>query len=411
MFRSAAGGLLRPKRALVALGVGLWALAPIVVLAALLGGVPALSTMAIHCVLFGTMALVHGVGSTRNATFDHGTLTLDDVALSLDGRPIVRRDELRQAFVVPTGEAILVRLERRGRLQRPLFVRVRDHDEAAALLGQLGFDAEHTTAEMRIASGLLAMPAAKQLLLVLLPLPVFLPGVLFASVAHSATLVFAMVAALLAYTFGISLTPSTVRIGTDGIVTRWFGRTRFIEHARIQSVKTYDEYISSKRQRGVRLVLDTGEEVRLPTGQMDVGEAEAARLAQRIEEARDAHRRGAAGGATDVLARGDRDVATWVRFLRGVGAGAVGPRTPAVPRDVLLRIVEDSRAAPIERASAAVAAIASGDEDAKKRVRIAAEATASPKLRVALDRIADTRDEQALAEALADLDALSAERR
>lgn len=84
---------------------------------------------------------------------------------------------------------------------------------------------------------------------------------------------------------------------------------------------------------------------------------------------------------------------------------------PAVPRDVLLRIVEDSHAAPLERASAAVAAIESGDDDAKKRVRVAAGATASPKLRIALDRIVESSDEQAIVEALDELEALSAERR
>lgn len=397
---------MRPRRPLVAVGLGLYALAPIVVAAAMLAGAPGLSVMALHCLLFGSMALGYGIRSTKNARFDHGTLTLDDAALRLDGRALVRRDELKQAFVVPTEEAVLVRLERRGRLSPPLFVRVRDHDEAALLLRELGFDAERTAAEMRIASGMLAMSVGMQLGLTLGPLVVFLPAVLFASaVLQSPALVFAMVAALLMYIFTLAFAPTTVRIGTDGVVTRWLGRTRFIEHARIQSAKTYDEYIATKRQRGVRLVLTGGEEVRLPTGQMDVGEAEAARLAQRIEEAREAHRRGATGGAADVLARGDRDVAGWVKALRGIGAGAASLRSPAVPRDVLLRIVEDSRAAPLDRASAAVAAIESGDADVKKRVRIASEATASPELRVALDRIVAADDEAAIAEALEELSA------
>ncbi len=397
---------MRSKRGLVAIGLSLYALAPVAVAAAVLAGAPGLAVMTIHCLLFGTMAIGYGLQSTKNPLFHYGTLTLDDAALSLDGRPLVRREELKQAFVVPIKEAILVRLEHRGRLRPPIFVRVRDHDEAAALLRELGFDAEHVAAQMRIASGLLAMSAAAQLGFTLSPLLFFLPGVLFASaVLHSASLVFAMIGALLAYLFTLSFAPTTVRVGTDGVVTRWLGRTRFIEHARIQTVKTYDEYLATKRQRGVRLVLTGGEEVRLPTGQMDVGESEAARLAQRIEEAREAHRRGTAGGATDVLARGERDVRAWVKFLRGVGAGAVDTRSPALPTDVLLQVVEDSRAAPVARASAAVAAIESGDEDARRRVRIAAETTASPRLRVALETISGETDDERLAETLARLEA------
>jgi hypothetical protein len=91
----------------------------------------------------------------------------------------------------------------------------------------------------------------------------------------------------------------------------------------------------------------------------------------------------------------------------------VSLRTPAIPADVLLRVVEDSKAAPIERASAAVAAIAAGGDEVKQRVRVAADTTVSPKLRVALERIASGAEEtdEALVETLDELDDVNAGRR
>jgi predicted ABC-type transport system involved in lysophospholipase L1 biosynthesis ATPase subunit len=59
-----------------------------------------------------------------------------------------------------------------------------------------------------------------------------------------------------------------------------------------------------------------------------------------------------------------------------------------VPLEALLRTVEDSSAAVESRLGAAVAATSGGDPDAVQRVRVAAAATASPRLRVALEAVA-----------------------
>lgn len=93
----------------------------------------------------------------------------------------------------------------------------------------------------------------------------------------------------------------------------------------------------------------------------------------------------------------------WVRTLRRLGAGVHGLRTPAVPHEVLLGLVEDSSAPPIERASAAVAVLASADPELHRRVHVAAATAASPKLRIALDRITSATEDQ-IATALEDLE-------
>lgn len=405
MFRSEGAGVLRPKRAFLSVGGICLALIPAIIALAVVTGIYPLAITLVHAILFGSMALSYGFRSTKGAKMDEGTLRVDERAISVGGHEVALRSELKGAFIVPTAEGTLVHLERKGRLTPSVFVRVRDEDEARALLRELGFDAAHTAAQMRIASGLLAMPLWKQMAFVLTPIFFFVPMMAGAAAAHNAYAMMGAVLTLLTYVFSMAFAPTTVRIGTDGIVTRWLGRMRFIAHSEIARADTYDDYIAGKRQLGVLLTLKSHAKIRLPTGQMDIGRVEAQRLAHRIEEAREANARGATTGTTDMLARGERALADWVRYLRAMGAGAVGPRVPAVPQDVLLRVVEDSKAAPLERASAAVAAVASGDDDAKKRVRIAADATASPKLRVALERISsDTAEEAALEEALTELD-------
>lgn len=405
-MRSDGAGILRPKRAFVLLGAGLLAIAPIVLAHVIASGIYPLLALLIHPILFGTMALMYGFRSIKGAKVDEGTLRVDLENISIGGHVVARRDELKGAFIVPTDEGTLVHLVRKGRFTPSVFVRVRNEREAAAFLRELGYDAEHTAAEMKIASGLLGMPLAKQLALMLVPIFLLIPASVLAVVLfQSPAVMLAGVALLLTYALGMAFSPTTVRIGTDGIVTRWLGRTRFIEHSDIARTETYDERIAGKQQRGVRLTLQNGEEIRLATGQTDIGKVEATRLAHRLEEARSAAHGGGAGGTTDLLTRGERNVVDWIRHLRGIGAGAVDLRTSAPTPDVLLRIVEDSKAPPLERASAAVAAIASGEEDVRARVRVAADTTASPKLRIALERIGAEAedDDEALSQALDDL--------
>jgi hypothetical protein len=412
MFRSERAGLLRPKRLFLGLGWLLLGLAPLFFLSAFFTHGATIMT-GFYAVLFGLMSFSYGSRSIKGAKADDGTLEIGEKAITFRGNELVKREELKQAFVVPQQGAPLVRLERKGRMQPPLFVRLGDQGEAAAFMRALGFDAEHSAAEMRVASSMLGWGLGKQMLAILGPMLVFMAAIFgLTAVVKSPPALLALTLAFVAYVFSLAFAPTTVRVGTDGVFTRWLGRKRFIAHSEIDVVTTYDEVRGTKRQRGVRVTLKSGEVIRLPTGQRDIALTEAAQLERRIDEAREADERGAAGGTTDVLARGDRTVADWIRYLRGVGAGAVNLRAPAIPPDVLLRVVEDSKAAPLERASAAVAAIASGGDDVKERVRVAADTTVSPKLRIALERIASGAEEndEELLETLDELNELNERR-
>jgi hypothetical protein len=362
---------------------------PVLVLVVATGVYPLL-TLLIHCGLFGAMSLVYGYRSTKNARFDTGTVVVTHRGLELDGRLVAEKDDLKQGFLVPTPSNMLVRLERKS-FSPSIDVRVKDEAEGHELLRALGFDAEQTAAEMRIATGLAALPVMQQVLMIVpAMLGMVLGGAVAAIVLRQAggPIAFAMVALAILYTFTIAFTPTRVRIGTDGIATRWFGRERFIPFDAISKIETYNEIIGTKRHRGVKVwIAKTGEMVRLPTGQTDIGETEAARLIERIEEARKARQAGATARIEDLLVRGERDAKSWLEALRRIGSGVHGLRTSAVPTDALLRVVEDARAAPAARASAAVAA--ASEPTARARIRLAAETTASPKLRVAFERIAD----------------------
>src|SRR5262249_13340607 len=144
-------------------------------------------------------------------------------------------------------------------------------------------------AEMRVASALLGMSIGKQMALMLTPIVAFILAT-FALLAllghHAMPAILMLVGILMTYMLAFAMTPSSIRIGTDGILTRWFGRERFFPFSSIAFTDVYDEYIATKRQHGVRLTLRNGEIVNLPTGQMDIGAAEAKRLGHRIEEAR-----------------------------------------------------------------------------------------------------------------------------
>jgi hypothetical protein len=184
--------------------------------------------------------------------------------------------------------------------------------------------------------------------------------------------------------------PTRVSIGTDGILTRWAGKERYTALSDVRAAKVYQEYVQGKYRNGVVLTLANGEELKLPTGQSEFGAADAMRLAHRIQEAQAARQRGASAKAAGTLARGERSILEWVRELRRMGAGVVDHRTPVVPVDRLLSIVEDTAAPAADRAAAALAATATTDAQAKVRIRVAAETTVSPQLRVALLRIAET---------------------
>lgn len=124
---------------------------------------------------------------------------------------------------------------------------------------------------------------------------------------------------------------------------------------------------------------------------------------ERIREAmtaRDASSPAEASALLDVPSDG---VTAWLTTLKRLAQAADVYRAATLTEDRLLELVADARAKVAHRIGAAVVLAERGDPRGLERVRLAADASASPRVRLALETVANQDlDEQAIAEALAD---------
>ena len=405
-FRSTTAALLRRHRGWLALGASPLLLGFAGLVAAAVLADVWLLPMVLTFFAIGGATLWGAIRNNRSPVALPAGIAVDEVGIHQGSRLVARRDELEAGFVTPGPEQTLVRLERRG-LAPSIALSVADIEEGRALLRALGLDAEHTAAELRAASQTFTWSMRKQFLINSVPvLFVLVAQDLIAPTVWLRTLTtFAVVALILAVVFS----PTRVRIGVDGVATRWLGMKRFIPFSKVRDVRRYEQRVGTKTHVGVMLVLDDGEEIKIPAGQTGWLRVEPAEIEERIREALELHRKSASVVDPRLLARGERSVGAWVASLRALGVGAnADMRTPPIPADQLLRIAEDATASPLVRAGAAVAARVS--PGARDRLRVAAETTASPALRIALERVAsEDANDEALGEALGALDRAEAE--
>jgi hypothetical protein len=194
------------------------------------------------------------------------------------------------------------------------------------------------------------------------------------------------------------LLPQWVEVGSDGLVLRSLGRRRFVRFDRIRAVMP--------TSLGVELQLDDGRELEIRLTQTANGATtKVERLVSAIEEGRTAFAKLARSEEEALLARGGRDLDTWLREMRAIGdESGGGYRALAVPPERLWEIVRNPSADPSAREGAAVALRAALDEDGKRVLAEVIETTASPRLRVALEAVAKVEDESELRGAIARLD-------
>jgi hypothetical protein len=191
--------------------------------------------------------------------------------------------------------------------------------------------------------------------------------------------------------------------GADGVLIRWLGRERFVRHDQIEYALATERGWGRSRRLVVQLGLAGGEEVEIPVSSTawDDGRAEA--LNARIHDAMRARRSEHEVAPEALLRRGDKQHVAWVRVLRA-GTELATHRRAAATGEQLWRIVEDPAGEPLTRAAAAVALGDALDGDDRERRQPVASATAAPRLRIALDAVAEGEDEQAVGEALAALE-------
>ncbi len=158
-------------------------------------------------------------------------------------------------------------------------------------------------------------------------------------------------------------------------------------------------------------VLLGGEEVEVLTNgsSTESGDPLGSEIVRSVKEAMAAWADGQRGDDLDAnVSRGERTGSDWLEALRRVGSGAAASyRGASVNIEKLSRLLDNPQSKLSARAAAAVMLAAAGDTTAAAKLRIAAEALVDPRVRVALENVAD---ETAVAEALEALEESDHER-
>lgn len=407
-FESQTVSLVRRNPWWLALGASPWILGVVFALAGAVTGQVAFLTPLFHLAVFGALGIFYAFKRNKSPRFESGTLTSDLEGVRLHGQLVVRRDELKQGFVIPREGRFFVRLVKKG-LAPSVQLDVKDVAEGRAILRSLGLDASQTVAEISGLSQVFTWSSLKQMLLfmspVLLTFVGVFGGILAAGPKGAASGVIGMIASM-ALLMAFVAARTKIQVGADGILTRWLGKERYFPFSQIELVNPYEGRQLNKTYLGVELLLRSGEIVRLLVGQKRWAEEEAGLLVERIREAVDAYTSGMAGDDASILGRNGRAPKDWVTSLRALGAGAnADMRTSPIPLERLWRIVEDASASAVARASAAIALAPQVPPAERRRIHVAAESTASPKLRVALEAATNRElSDESLAQALSELE-------
>jgi hypothetical protein len=196
------------------------------------------------------------------------------------------------------------------------------------------------------------------------------------------------------------LGPAQVVVGADGIVVEHGFRNRFVPHDRLASVVV--------KHDAVDLTLTDGSRVRARARHLTVEEQ--AELSARVEAALAAFRRGGiAAESLSRLDRGGRALGDWRAALHAILEQHGSYRETPLTRDQLLEVLESAAAPAERRLGAALSLSAAGDADVSARIRVAAEACANPRVRIALAKVADGGiDDDAINEAIAEDEAARA---
>lgn len=340
-----------------------------------------------------------------------GRIVVNELGVFFDGRRLASRSEVREGTVVTVpGDAPLVRLALPGGVRE---LRVKNMATGRRLLRAIGVEGQVSGRSVRLSSRVFHSPGAfARVALVAALLPPLFAAIGFAS--HGSRVLFVglvgAAAAMVAFVLASVLSSTTVEVGEEGLAIRWLGRRRRIGYADVVSARLYEEApaLSGRREQGIAILLRSGELVRLPAGSGSDAEGLPA-LLERIEDAIGRSRRGEAAPEEAMVARRGRPLPEWLKALRALGSGArADHRTAPLPSDVLWRLVEDAGAAPEARAGAAVALSGSLDDAGRTRLRVAAEKTDLPRLRVAIEAAATGDDGAAVEQALAELEATEA---
>ncbi|MBL8685076.1 MAG: hypothetical protein JNK05_38220 [Myxococcales bacterium] len=331
-------------------------------------------------------------------------IEVSEAAIKIDGTTYTR-DAIDNATVArdPVLDGYRVTLSKRRAITGRRLLFTKDEQTARRIVEKLGLDATRSTATWTAGGGLYSKRATVATFGAgLLPmLLVFFAGLWLSPALAVAAIPAALCAAAMLFS------RTTVVVGTDGVLVRWLGFSRFCRFDEVREVVALSN--------GARLVKHDGAafDVILALARdasMDAYgavRAEVESLNARIRDAMTA--RAASSDATvarDPFVRGQRSTADWLNALRNIFDAGDNLRAPAHTEESAWRVVLDTSASDDARVGAAAAIALNADDRSRERLRAVAETVADNRVRVALEAAA-TGDEAALADAMTTLESKS----
>lgn len=191
------------------------------------------------------------------------------------------------------------------------------------------------------------------------------------------------------------LAPATLTIGADGVKIEQNARTTFLPFSTITTWTIEED--------GVSFVLRSGQVIKARGRHLRI-DSKAAAVFTRLQEARRVHLEGRGSEeARARLVRGARSMSDWRASLREL-LDQDGYRTTSLSEDDLLRLLDSPDETAESRLGAALALRHQAPEETRKRLRVAADTCANPRLRVAFESLASDKDDDAVLLAALDED-------
>lgn len=198
-------------------------------------------------------------------------------------------------------------------------------------------------------------------------------------VAVLSTIITAGLLGMPAFWLARKLMPSWISVGSDGVLVKKI-RRNFLPFGDLKGVRVDGGpvYFSVVIER------KGGKALRVPAASA----VQAQGVASHVNEALDAFESRRHAALVDGLERGAKDLGEWRQSLRGLLEGS-GYRSQSLGKEDLLRVVEDPGQPARMRVAAAVALESKAGPEERRRIRVAAETCASPKVRIALEEAAE----------------------
>lgn len=371
------------------------------VVLAVFGGCCALLVMkALGVGLFGMALAALGVGCFRLAAPKRksATAALDGSALLLRGEGMNQRIEaaaVKNGFELPSPRGVAIELRGGTQIRVPLPER-EGMPSPHAVLTALGVDRARRVLELEMRGQIGAMVGSLMVFfatwfvgsMLTVLASTLVPAAL--ALLPFAPLAAAPVITSLWYAF---LRRRTLVVGRDGIRVEQGPRRRILPFSAIRSA----EVDTSQGAVGLALTLTDGTSLSLPF--FDASEEALRGIAARIRAGMAEPPPEARAAALASLTRGERTVATWRRDLAAT-FGEASYRSAPLRQEDLEDLVDDPAAPAEQRLGAAFALLPSAPEATKARLRIAADTTVDPRVRVAL--LAASEDDDAAQAAAVD---------